>query len=177
MTTNEVVARRRQRRRGDSLVRLAVVLAVCACLPGCASVADVAGALAGLASGAISANPAVGIGVGIATRAAVTEAEQRVAFVRRRNEQDAIAAAIAEAGVGETRPWSVQHRVTGEVAGEVRVIRVIDSALAVCKEAVFSVASDEPAGTLWFSTTACDEGGRWRWAAAEPAVERWGNLQ
>ena len=77
-----------------------------ASLSGCAAVGDVTGAVAGVVSGAITANPAVGIGVGIAVRAAANEAVNRVALSRRRSEHDAIAAAIAETDVGETRPWS-----------------------------------------------------------------------
>ena len=154
----------------------ALLVFACACLPGCAGVGDVTGAVAGVVSGAITANPAVGIGVGIAVRAAATEAENRIVLSRQRNEQEAIAAAIADAGVGEIRPWGVDQRVTGDAYGEVRVIRLIETPLALCKEALFSVEG-KGAERAWFSTTACEEGGRWRWAAAEPAVERWGNLQ
>lgn len=173
-----VFARRRQGRRGDPVAH-AVVLLLCACLPGCAAVADVSGAVAGFASGAITANPAIGIGVGIAVRAGATEAVNRIALHRSRNEQDAIAAAIAGAAVGESRQWAVDQRVTGDAYGEVRVVRLIETPLARCKEALFSVVEGEgEAGQpAWYATTACEEGGRWRWATAEPAVERWGNLQ
>ena len=71
----------------------------------------------------------------------------------------------------------LDRRVAGDAYGEVRVIRLIQTPLALCKEALFSVAAGEGEEREWFSTTACDEGDRWRWAAAEPAVERWGNLQ
>ena len=112
-------------------------------LTGCASVADIAGAVAGVASGAITANPAVAIGVGIAVHAGATQAANRVALHRQRNEQDAIAAAIADAAVGETRAWGVDQHVTGDAYGEVRVVRLIETPLALCKEALFSVVEGE----------------------------------
>ena len=157
--------------------RAAGLLVACACLPGCAAVGDVTGAVAGVVSGAITANPAVGIGVGITVRAAATEAVNRIALDRQRHEQDAIASAIADAAVGEVRPWAVDRRVAGDAYGEVRVVRLIETPLALCKEALFSVVAGDGAEPAWFSTTACEAGGRWRWAAAEPAVARWGNLQ
>ena len=152
-----------------------MVLLLCT-LCGCASVADVAGAVAGLASGAATGNPAVGIGVGVSVRAAANEGVRYVARRRQQNEQDAVASVVAEMKVGETRPWAVDQRVAGDAHGEVRVVRLIKTPLTVCKEILFSVVGDE-APTVWFSTTACDEGGQWRWAAAEPAVDRWVNLQ
>ena len=177
---SDVIARRPQSRRGDSVAHATLTIAslvLAACLSGCAAVGDLAGAVAGIASGAATANPAVGVGVGIAVKAAVTEGVNRVSLSRRRNEQDAIAAAIADADVGESRPWAVDQRVAGDAHGEAHVVRLIETPLAQCKEVLFSVAPQEDAESAWFSTTVCHEGGRWRWAGAEPAVERWGNLQ
>jgi hypothetical protein len=73
----------------------------------------------------------------------------------------------------------VDQRFAGDAYGEVRVIRVIDTPLARCKEVAFSVVKNagEPASGAWFTSTACDQGGRWKWAVPEPAVERWTNLQ
>jgi hypothetical protein len=61
----------------------------------------------------------------------------------------------------------------------VRLVRILDSALGTCREALFSVAAGEApdAPRQWFLTTACRYGDRWKWAAAEPATERWGSLQ
>jgi hypothetical protein len=145
-------------------------------LTGCQSVADFTGAAAGLLSGAATANPAVGVAVGIAVRSAAGEGLKRIARARQNDEQEAIAAVIADMSVGETRPWAVDQRLAGDNEGEVTVVRVIRTPLAACKEIVFSVV-DGDANVEWFSTTACDDGGRWRWAAAEPAVDRWINLQ
>ena len=154
-------------------------LALAAAVAGCSAVGDITGAVAGIVTGTITANPAIGIGVGVGVKAAADSAAQHIARSRKRNEHEAIAAAIAEAGVGETRPWAVDQRVTGDAYGEVRVIRVIENALAQCKEVAFSVVEgeDENAPRSWFTTTACEENGRWKWAVAEPAVDRWVNLQ
>lgn len=156
-----------------------VAAAACASIAGCASVGDITGAVAGLASGAATANPAVGISVGVAVRAGTNEAIRTVSRNRQRNEQDAIAAAAAVLAAGESAAWAVDQRVTGDAHGEVQVLRVIETPLALCKELLFSVAAgDEEAGPpAWFTTTACRQGERWKWAAAEPAVERWFNLQ
>ena len=161
------------------IVRLAIAASAACVLGGCAAVGDITGAVAGIVSGAATANPAVGIGVGIAVRAGTNEALDRVSRRRRQNEQEAIAGIVGDMNVGDTRNWSVDQRIAGDAYGEVRVLRVIESALAPCKELLFSVVRGEPgeARREWFATTACRDGERWRWAAAEPAVERWVNLQ
>ena len=155
-----------------------MAVAAASCLGGCAAVGDITGAAAGLLTGAATANPAIGISVGIAVRSGTNELLDRVTRVRKANEHEAIAAA-AELEVGESRAWAVDQKIAGDAQGEVRVLRVLNTPLALCKELLFSVA-EEKAGTLhreWFTTTACQRGGEWKWAAAEPAVERWVNLQ
>ncbi|MFT8244457.1 hypothetical protein [Roseomonas sp. BN140053] len=149
-------------------------------LPGCGAIADVTGAAAGIAAGTASANPAVGYAVGLGVRAATDEVVRVVVRRRQRAEQDEVAAAIGAAGLGETRRWRVEHDIPiGNGGGEVRVLRVITTPLAACKEAAFSVEEEENGATQrsWFVTTACEQNGTWTWAAAEPAVTRWGNLQ
>lgn len=170
-----------------SLARLAmtrrargIAVAMCALvIGGCAAVGDITGAVAGLASGAATANPAVGISVGIAVRAGTNEALEYVARRRQRNEQDAVAIAAAELSTGESRAWAVDQRVAGDAHGEVQVIRIIETPLALCKELLFSVirGSEGAPRATWYSTTACNNGERWNWAAAEPAVPRWITLQ
>jgi hypothetical protein len=146
---------------------------------GCAAVSDIAGAGAGFAAGAVTANPAVAIAAGIGVRAATRETLKYVTRRRHEDEQDAIAAAVAELSVGETQPWALDRRVARDTHGEVRVLRAIETPLASCKEIAFSIieGESESAPGTWFTTVACREGTRWRWAAAEPAVDRWGNLQ
>jgi hypothetical protein len=98
---------------------------------------------------------------------------------RHQEEQDAIAAAVADTPVGEIRQWALDRKAGRDTHGEVRVLRAIETPLASCKEAAFSIVDgdDQSASTTWFTTFACREGERWKWAAAEPAVDRWGNLQ
>ena len=160
------------------MMRMAIGLVIAsAALAGCASVGDVTGAVAGLVSGAVTANPAVGISVGIAVRAGTNEALDRVALARRRNEQDAIAAVAADLNPGDSGAWAVDQQVAGDARGEVRVLRVIETPLALCKELAFSVVGEKDDKPEWFATTACRVGETWKWGAAEPAVSRWVNLQ
>ncbi len=148
-------------------------------LAGCASVGGFAGAAAGLATSVVTANPAIGLSVGISVKAATDEAMKTLSRRRQRDQQDAIAAVVPDMGPGDTREWQLAHHFgSGSDRGEVRVVRLIDTPLARCKEILFSVVKgDENAKPAWFAATACQQGDKWKWAAAEPAVERWGNLQ
>jgi hypothetical protein len=147
---------------------------------GCSSIGAASGAAAGVASGLVTSNPAVAIGVGIAVQAATDEAVGRYMRSMHKDQQDLIAALAGAMPVGETRPWAVKHTLPVENGhGEVRVTRAFNSALALCKEFVFSVQDgDGPnAPAAWFTASACRQDAGWKWASAEPAVERWGNLQ
>ncbi|AOJ11997.1 hypothetical protein [Burkholderia mayonis] len=145
-------------------------------LSGCGSVGAASGALAGAATGLVTANPAVGIGVGIAVQAATNEAVNRTMKQLHKNQQDAIAQAAGGLAVGETRAWQVENRVPLENGeGEVRVTRAFQTPLALCKEFAFSVK--DGARAEWYLASACQDTHGWQWASAEPAVERWGNLQ
>jgi hypothetical protein len=149
-------------------------------LNGCASVGAAAGAVAGAATGLVSANPAVGIGVGIAVQGATDEVVKRYTRSMHTDQQDAISSAAGEMDVGQTRPWRVKHRIPLENGhGEVRVTRAFATPLASCKEFVFSVVDGEKPGAPqhWYAASACQQDSRWKWASAEPAVERWGTLQ
>jgi hypothetical protein len=157
------------------LPRLAL-LGLAAALGGCGQVADVTGAVAGGGAALVSSNPAAGVAVGIGVRAAVTAGMQGVMRRRQQAEQDAVAAAIGSLNPEEARAWQVRHTIPiGNNKGEVRLVRVIPNPLAECREALFSVADGE--ARQWFLTTACRDGTRWKWAAAEPATARWGSLQ
>jgi len=149
-------------------------------MSGCASIGAASGAVAGVATGAVTANPAVGIGVGIAVQSATDEAVNRYMRGMHRDQQDAIAALVGDLPVGASKPWRVKHTLPIENGhGEVRVTREIDNALATCKEFAFSIVDgDRPDSQAdWFTASACQQGARWKWASAEPAVERWGTLQ
>ncbi|CAE6721889.1 hypothetical protein R75483_01779 [Paraburkholderia domus] len=166
--------------------RLRLVLAGALCIgaslltSGCSSVGAASGAAAGVASGLVTANPAVGIGIGIAVQAATDEAVGRYMRNMHTDQQDMIAALAGAMPVGETRPWAVKHTLPIENGhGQVRVTRAFSSALALCKDFVFSVQDgDGPdAHEDWYTASACRQDKGWKWASAEPAVERWGNLQ
>jgi hypothetical protein len=168
------------RRSRRAAARGLVLLLAMAPVAGCSSVGDLAGAVTGTAAAAGSANPALGIAIGVGTRAVVDWGARRVTRRWHRTEQDAIAAVVAGTEVGETRPWQVRHDLPiGDGQGEVRVLRVIDTPLARCKEAAFSVVSGKGAEETrrWFVTSVCRQAEGWKWAAAEPATERWGSLQ
>ncbi|WDD94899.1 hypothetical protein Bsp3421_005046 [Burkholderia sp. FERM BP-3421] len=163
-------------RRLPAAAALALLAAASLGLSGCGSVGAASGALAGAATGLVTANPAVAVGVGIAVQAATDEAVNRTMRKLHQNQQDAIAQVAGGLAVGETRPWKVKNRVPLENGeGEVRVTRAFSTSLALCKEFVFSMKDGERAD--WFMASACQQAQGWKWASAEPAVDRWGNLQ
>ncbi|MGX9965055.1 hypothetical protein ACVFYP_17125 [Roseomonas sp. F4] len=152
--------------------RLALLLALA--LPGCGQVPEITGAVAGGGAALASSNPALGYALGISVRAGVTAGMQTVMRWRSTEEQDALAAAIGGLDPDSTGRWAVRHRIPiGNREGELRLVRVIDSALAECREALFSVQGE----SQWFLTTACRQAEGWKWASAEPATGRWGSLQ
>jgi hypothetical protein len=152
------------------VLALAAAAASCGFVSGCASssIGAASGAAAGVATGVVTSNPAIGIGVGIAVQAATDEAVKRVMKSLHDDQQMAIAAVAGVSAVGDTRPWQVKHTLPVE-----------NGALATCKEFAFSVADGDGPGMHrdWFLATACKLPNGWKWASAEPAVARWGNLQ
>lgn len=160
---------------------LCTALAVSGLVAGCSSIGGFTGAVAAAASGTLTSNPAIGLGIGIAVQTATDTAFRKVFRDMQAAEQDRIAALAGSMDVGEQRVWDIHHRLPfSDERGELRVVGAIDNALATCKEVLFSVAdgAKEPAARQWFVTQTCRHSdGRWRWAAAEPAVARWGTLQ
>ena len=59
------------------------------------------------------------------------------------------------------------------------VVRAIDTPLVQCKEVLFTVDSGRGAHEkrVPYVTDACHDTKGWKWAAAEPATERWGYFQ
>jgi hypothetical protein len=160
-------------------MRLAALL-LPAVLAGCSSIGAISGSVAGLATGAGTANPVVGYAVGVSTQAAVDSLVKYVSRKRQQNEQDQIAATVGQLALGQTAPWKIEHDIPiGNEHGDVTVVDAIANALTACKEVVFTVIDgdkpDSPRGM--FVTTACAQDGVWKWAQAEPAIERWGTLQ
>jgi hypothetical protein len=156
------------------------LLAAMLALAGCKAVPQITGLVTGGAAGLASGSPAVGFAVGVAVDATASAGLRYVSRTWHGAEQDAIAQAAADLPEGGEASWKIEHVVPiGDENGLLRVIRVIDSPLAACKEIAFSV--DEGTGDalkrMWFVTTICKQNETWKWAAAEPAVERWGNLQ
>jgi hypothetical protein len=161
-------------------VRLPALALALGMLGGCSSFGDLVGAASGTVAAVGSGNPAVGVAVGVGTRAVADWGFRRVTRRWHRREQEAVAEAAGVAPVGEARPWRVRRSLPfGDKGGEVRVLREIATPLADCREVAFSVESGKGAEArqAWFVTSLCRDTTGWRWAAAEPATERWGSLQ
>lgn len=150
-----------------------LALAVLPLLGGCAVVSDIAGLAAGAAAGSATANPVVGYAVGISVRAGVDELRRYVVRRRQQGEQDAIAEAAGSAPLGQDRRWEIRHTIPiGNERGTLTVVREIATPIAACREVVFVMD-----GGGIFTTPVCRQDRGWKWAAAEPAVDRWGFLQ
>ena len=146
-------------------------------LAGCSSASSVVGVVAGGVAGGATANPVVGFGVGVATAAVSDYAIRTVARHWHQGEQDAIAAAAGELPVGGAGPWRIEHSLPfGNEHGRLEVVRSIDNPLASCREVLFSV-EESGAAPAWYEVDICQQRNGWKWASAEPAVERWGFLQ
>lgn len=168
------------------LPRLAIVLFASFALPGCGallteSTADVAGIAGAGIAGSVTKEAVVGAAIGLGVRSL---AETGLKYVERRvhrAEQDRIAAVAGATEIGAVAPWSVSHDVPIEddEHGNLTVIRAIGNGDLACKEVVFSVESGKPEALRrgFYTATMCQDGKLWKWASAEPAVERWGSLQ
>ncbi len=156
-------------------------LAVVGLVSGCSSIGGFTGAVAAAASGTLTTNPAIGLGVGVAVQAATDTALRKVFRDMQADEQDRIAGIAGAMRIGEQQTWDIHHRIPfSDERGELRVVGVIDNALATCKEVMFSVVggSKDVPSRQWFVAQTCRRSdGQWRWATAEPAVARWGALQ
>ncbi len=153
---------------------LAVVLAGCKAMP------QIAAVVAGGVTGAATGNPAVGFAVGVATDAGANYAFRSYSRTRQGAEQDIIARIAGDLPVGGQATWKIEHTIPiGDEHGQLRVVGVIESPLAICKHVTFSVdeGKDEKLTRDWFVTDICKQAETWKWASAEPAVERWGYLQ
>jgi hypothetical protein len=169
--------------RPVALALLALLL-----LPGCVNdnggrnAGAAAGGIGGIAIGGLTSNPAVGYAVGLGIRTVVDSALSGWFRQLNTEEQDAIAATAGALAPGQRHAWAVEHGLPfgwRDAGGMMEVTRVIETPLASCREVVFSFGSDEedapPEGV--FSATLCKQAQGWKWAAAEPAVGRWGALQ
>lgn len=155
-------------------------------LSGCGSLltegtADVAGVAAAGAATAVTKSAAAAAAIGLGVQSLASEGLKYAERSVHREEQDAIAAAAGPIMQGAVTHWSVRHHVPIEADehGDVVVAREFGAGAIQCKELVFSVDTKSRRVTqrAFYITTICRDGARWRWAAAEPATERWGGLQ
>jgi hypothetical protein len=164
--------------------RFLLCLCVLPALGGCGALGGLAGAAAGIASGTFTSNPAVGVAVSVSVKAATDAGMKALLRSLHQDEQDAIASLAGDMEPGEVRPWRVRHAIPyGNNQGSMQITRVIDTPLVRCKEVMFTVdgrdaaPSADSAAHSWFTAQVCRHDERWKWAVAEPAVERWGALQ
>jgi hypothetical protein len=156
------------------------VLSLLLLLAGCKAAPQIAAVVAGGVTGAASGSPAVGFAVGVATDAGANYLFRYISRSRQGAEQDAIAQVAGELPLGTVASWKIEHTIPiGDEHGRLRVIRAIDSPLASCREIAFSVdeGKDPTVKGPWFTADVCKQADTWKWASAEPAVERWGFLQ
>ena len=140
---------------------------------------------AGVAGPAVAAsvtdNAAVAAGIGLGVLAAAQSGVKALERNYHGHQQDLIAGIAGELPVGQVASWRSRHAIQLEPdeAGRVTVSRVIGATDLACKEIVFSVDRTEDDRTLssFYVATICKDSVKWRWATAEPATARWGNLQ
>lgn len=152
-------------------------------LSACSTVGGLAGTVAGIATGSFTSNPAIGVAVSVSVKAATDAGIKNLLRSLQQDEQDEIAALAGAMTEGEVRPWQVRHKIPyGNNQGDMQITRSIVTPLASCKEVMFTVDEDRsgpsPDGTAraWFAAHVCLQENGWKWANAEPAVERWGAL-
>ncbi len=179
------------RRPARALALLLLASGSALSLAGCGSVltegtSDAAGLAGAGIAGAVTKDATVGAAIGLGVKSA---ADFGLGYVERnvhRAEQDRIAAAAGALPEGAAGAWSVVHRIPIEddehgalVVTRIFAARPNSGAGFTCKEIVFSV--DRGAGRklrrAFYTATVCLDGTQWKWASAEPATERWGNLQ
>ncbi len=162
-------------------LRSAVVLLAASLLAGCSSAGAIAGAVVGASTGAATVNPVVGYVTAVGVNAGVDALQQYIARVRQGAEQDAIVDAVGGMQPGQIRPWKIVHDIPlfDDEHGQMQVVRSIDTPIAQCREVLFTVEHGQGARLrrVPYVTDACHDTSGWRWAAAEPATERWGYFQ
>jgi len=164
--------------RGHTALALLGIFALAGCSSSGTAVSSVASSAgtAAVASGVANATgstlvgAAAGLGAGIGLDIVFKYAERRI----HRNAQDAVAIAAGPLAVGQSSRWEVDAWLPlTERHGTVEIARSFGAAIP-CKDAVFTVDDDD---NLYVTTVCADKHGMWRWALAEPTVDRWGGLQ
>jgi hypothetical protein len=165
---------------GRVAAKIALVLPLLVVLAGCKAAPQIAAVVTGGVAGASTGSPAIGFAVGVATDAGANYLFRYIARTRQGAEQDAIAQVAGELPLGTAASWKIEHTIPiGDEHGRLRIIRAIDTPLTTCREIAFSVdeGKDGKVEATWFTTSVCKQAETWKWASAEPAVERWGFLQ
>lgn len=154
-----------------------------ASVSGCSTVGGLAGTVAGITTGSFTTNPAIGVAVSVGVKAATDATIKRMLRSLHQDEQDAIAALAGAMEPGDIQQWQVRHTIPyANNQGAIQVTRAFSTPLASCKEVMFSVTDRKDAAPAedtprsWFATHVCLQEKRWKWAIAEPAVERWSAL-
>lgn len=154
---------------------IALVLLATSVLSGCtsSSISGTVGAVSGISSSAITANPAVGYAIGITMQAA-TDATIKYIFREWSNEQQTLMANLAgDLVIGQIQDWEIKRTLPiANERGQIQVIRDIDNALVHCREVLFTVINKEEE-SLPYLAAICKQQESWKWASAEPAVQRW----
>lgn len=150
-------------------------------LAGCSSVGPLTGAAAGIASGTVTANPAVAYGVAVSVNAATDASIKYATRKWAASEQDALATAVGR--LSDSTPslnWSLERMMgVTKAHGQVVLVRTFNTPLATCREAILTMqeaGAPKTAPGAGYTIYACQNGNAWQWANAEPAVPRWGNL-
>ena len=174
------------RARPASLAGLLAAAGLALCTTGCSSLLSEGSATAaGVAGTAVAAsvtkNAAVAAGIGLGVLAGAQSGVRAIERNYHGHQQDLIAQVAGELPVGQVAPWRSAHAIELEPdeAGRVTVSRVISATDLACKEIVFSVdrVEDKQPLSAFYVATICKDSAKWRWATAEPATARWGNLQ
>ena len=161
-------------------VRAVVCILGLCLLTGCNTIPQLTAVVTGGAAGAATGNPAVGFAVGVATDAAANYVVRYYGRVRQGAEQDLIAQLAGGLPLNDKASWEIHHFIPiGDEHGELRVVSIADTKLVTCRHVIFSVdeGSKERPRRSWYATDICRGPEEWKWAAAEPAVARWGFLQ
>ncbi len=148
-------------------------------LAGCHDISTIAGIASGSATGAATGNPAIGFAVGIGVSAGGNFLVTYISRVRAGAEQDVIAQTAGALPVGGEAPWAIHHTIPiGNEHGDLRVLDVITTPIAVCKDVTFSVIDGHrPTSPRQnYLVSVCRDPKGWKWGTAEPAVSRWGLL-
>jgi len=135
-----------------------------------AAVSGGVGAGVAHATGSALVGVAAGVGAGVGLDYGIKYAERRV----HAHVQDAVALAAGPLAVGQSARWNDDYWLPLDGKhGTVEVARSFGNRIP-CKDIVFTVDKDD---NFYVAVVCADKHGAWRWALAEPTVDRWGTLQ